>query len=115
MSEFNAGDIANLFAGLPDGKGAEVVTRLAQGGAFRLERIVSTGQATAPGEWYDQPEDEWVILLSGEAGLQIAGEAAPRTLTPGDFLRIPAHQRHRVEWTAADRETVWLALHFKPA
>ena len=115
MSEFNPGAIANLFANLPDGAGAEAVTRLAEGGAFRLERIVSTGQATPPGDWYDQDDDEWVILLAGGAGLLIEGEAAPRTLAPGDFLLLPAHKRHRVEWTAADGETVWLALHFKPA
>lgn len=112
MSDFNTADISNLFADLPDGKGAEAVTRLAEGGAFRLERIVSTGQATPPGDWYDQDDDEWVILLAGEAGLLIEGEAAPHTLRPGDFLLLPAHKRHRVEWTAADRETVWLALHF---
>ncbi len=115
MSDVNAAEIANLFADLPDGRGAEAFTRLAEGGSFRLERIVSTGQATPPGDWYDQAEDEWVILLAGEAGLLIEGAAAPHTLAPGDFLLIPAHQRHRVEWTAADGETVWLALHFKPA
>lgn len=115
MSDFNTADISNLFANLPDGRGAEVCTRLAEGGAFRLERIVSTGQATPEGEWYDQADDEWVILLTGAAGLLIEGEAAPHTLAPGDFLLLPAHKRHRVEWTAADGETVWLALHFKPA
>ena len=56
-----------------------------------------------------------MILLAGGAGLLIEGEAAPRTLAPGDFLLLPAHKRHRVEWTAAGTETVWLALHFKPA
>ena len=115
MSELNAADISNLFANLPDGKGAEAVTRLAEGGAFRLERIVSTGQATPSGDWYDKEEDEWVILLAGGAGLMLEGEAAPRALEPGDFVLLPAHKRHRVEWTAEGTETVWLALHFKPA
>lgn len=108
----------NLFAGLPESspgtaEAAEAFLPLAQGGTFRLLRIVSTGQATPAGEWYDQPEDEWVVLLSGGAGLQVEGEPAARTLGPGDWLRIPAHVRHRVEWTAADRPTVWLALHFQ--
>jgi cupin 2 domain-containing protein len=115
MNNVSGAEIANLFADLPDGAGAEVTTRLAEGGAFRLERIVSTGQATPEGQWYDQPDDEWVVLLSGEAGLLFAGEDAPRPLKPGDFLLIPAHRRHRVEWTAAGAETVWLALHFTPA
>ena len=80
----------------------------------RVERIVSTGQATPPGEWYDQDGDEWVVLLSGAAGLLFEGEAAARPLEPGDWVLIPAHARHRVEWTAADEPTVWLAVHMAP-
>ncbi len=118
MNETNLTAAGNLFADLPDGKGQEVFTRLAQGGAFRLERIVSTGQASPPGEWpdnwYDQNDAEWVILLSGAADLLIEGEAQARHLEPGDFLLLPARCRHRVEATAAGRETVWLALHFSP-
>jgi len=79
----------------------------------RLVRIVSTGQASPEGEWYDQPDWEWVALLKGAAGLRIEGEAEVRALAPGDFVHIPAHTRHRVEWTAADEPTVWLALHYE--
>ncbi|PIW28340.1 MAG: cupin [Rhodospirillales bacterium CG15_BIG_FIL_POST_REV_8_21_14_020_66_15] len=107
--------IRNLFRDLPDASGAEAFTRLAEGGAFRLERIVSTGQATPEGQWYDQPEDEWVVLLKGAAGLRIEGEDEARTLAPGDCVLLPARRRHRVEWTAAEGPTVWLALHFQPA
>ena len=114
MNETDMTAAGNLFADLPDGKGQEVFTQLVQGAAFRLERIVSTGQATPPGEWYDQDDAEWVILLSGAADLLIEGEEQARHLEPGDFLLLPAHCRHRVEATAAGRETVWLALHFSP-
>ena len=85
---------------------------LVQTGSFKLERIVSSGQATPPGEWFDQDRDEWVALLSGSAGLLFEGEDHPRPLRPGDYLLIPAHVRHRVEWTEPGTETVWLALHF---
>ncbi len=78
---------------------------------FKLERIVSTGQATPPGQWYDQERAEWVILLQGSAGLRIEGEEIC-TLSPGDHVLIPAHVRHRVEWTDPARPTVWLGLHF---
>ena len=105
----------NLFEALPQQLSAEEFTELARGRTFRLERIVSTGQATPPGEWFDQPADEWVVLLSGSAVLQVEGEAQRRLLFPGDWLHLPAHQRHRVEATATDRPTVWLALHFEPA
>ena len=102
----------NLLAGLPaTALAAERVEDLLAGGRFVLKRIVSTGQATPPGSWYDQDEDEWVVLLAGGAGLLVEGEAAARVLGPGDWLLLPARCRHRVEWTAADRPTVWLALH----
>jgi cupin 2 domain-containing protein len=101
----------NLFANVPAHLDKEETAILAEPSGARIERIVSTGQASPPGFWYDQDWTEWVILLAGSAGLLIEGEAAPTTLTPGDYLEIPANRRHRVEWTAADRPTVWLAVH----
>jgi cupin 2 domain-containing protein len=103
--------VGKLFDALPERLPEEAFSTLLEEPDFRLERIVSTGQATPAGEWYDQPESEWVALLAGSAGLLIAGEPAPRRLEPGDWLLIPAGVRHRVEWTDPDRPTVWLALH----
>lgn len=93
----------------------ELVTVLATGAGVRIERILSTGQSSPPGFWYDQDQDEWVALLAGAASLRFADEAEARTLCPGDWLRIPAHRRHRVDWTAPDRPTIWLAVHFDGA
>ncbi len=104
-------EIANLFAGLPRHSTSEEFTTLLESRDFRLERIVSCGQPTPPGQWYDQDRDEWVVLLAGSAGLCYENEQ-PVQLGPGDWLHIPAHRRHRVEWTDPDRPTVWLALHF---
>ncbi len=101
-----------LFDDLPDRLPAEDFLTLLDAQGFRLERIVSTGQATAAGEWYDQPQPEWVVLLRGSALLLIAGEPEPRRLAPGDWIQIPARVRHRVEATDPDRPTVWLALHY---
>nr|WP_245291268.1 cupin domain-containing protein [Methylobacterium aquaticum] len=92
----------------------ETVGILAQGPQTRIERIVSTGQASPPGFWYDQPWDEWVVLLSGGAGLHLHGETEPRRLAPGDHLLIPARLRHRVAWTSPDVPTIWLAVHLAP-
>lgn len=100
----------NLFADIPAHLPQELAEPLAEGRAFRLERIVSRGHSTPAGQWYDQDEDEWVLLASGEAALMIEGEAEPVVLKPGDHLVLPAHRRHRVEWTATEGETVWLAL-----
>lgn len=101
----------NLFAGIPASLPAERFDTLLQAGTCRLERIVSIGHATPAGEWYDQDWDEWVVLLQGRAGLRFAGEDAARILAPGDYLWIPAHRRHRVEWTSENPPAVWLALH----
>lgn len=80
---------------------------------LRLERIVSIQHATPEGEWYDQVWPEWVLLLKGSAGLKIEGQADIIRMKPGDTIYLPAHVRHRVEWT--DAETLWLALHHSPA
>jgi cupin 2 domain-containing protein len=101
----------NLFDALPREAAEEQVTTLLQEAGFVLERIVSTGQASPPGFWYDQGRAEWVLLLCGSAGLEVEGEPAPRTLRAGDWVHIPAHARHRVAWTDPDQPTVWLALH----
>lgn len=103
----------NLLA-VPNGPlDGERFDALLAGGAFRLERIVSTGQSSPPGFWYDQEDGEWVALLSGAAELQFEDEAEPRRLAPGDWLHIAPHRRHRVSWTAQDQTTVWLAIHYR--
>jgi cupin 2 domain-containing protein len=101
----------NLFAGVPPALPDELVELLWQTPNLKVERIVSRGHATPPGQWYDQDRDEWVVLLKGSAGLRIEGRDQPTELRPGDYLLLPARMRHRVEWTAAGEETVWLAVH----
>lgn len=106
-------DLHNLIDELPDALPDELTEVLLRGeGAYRLERIVSFGQASPPGFWYDQHQDEWVLLLSGSAELVFESEDEPVALKPGDHLLIPAHRRHRVASTAAGTHTVWLALFF---
>jgi cupin 2 domain-containing protein len=100
----------NIFAGLPAASAEEQLTDLLTRPGLRIERIVSTGQASPTGFWYDQAHDEWVILLRGAAGLAIEGEAE-RRLAPGDYVYLPAHTRHRVTRTDAAEPTVWLAVH----
>ncbi len=75
-----------------------------------IERIISTGQTTPPEEWYDQAKDEWVILLQGEAILSYV-DGSQIKLTAGDYLFIPAHQKHRVEYTSSEPPCIWLAVH----
>jgi cupin 2 domain-containing protein len=105
----------NLFAGLPASPQPDELfeTLCAQRGV-RIERIVSTGQSSPPGFWYDQPCDEWVALLSGTATLRFEDEATGRELRPGDWVFIEARRRHRVDQTDASTPSVWLAVHLDP-
>jgi len=99
-----------LFADLPTDLPEELVEALAETKHVRIERIVSTGHASPDGFWYDQNEAEWVIILKGEAKLLFDGDDEPFHLRPGDYINIPAHRKHRVEWTTPDEPTVWLAV-----
>ena len=106
-------EINNLFADIPPDRSQEFFEKLAEGDGFHLERIVSHGHSTPAGEWLEQDRHEWVVLLSGGARLRIQGEAEPVVLGQGDYVMIPAHQRHRVEWTAPGLDTVWLAFQYR--
>ena len=101
----------NLYADIPGALTREETIDLLSAPDLRIERIVSRGQATPPGEWLDQDWDEWVVLLEGTAALRIAGEEL-RVLARGDWLHIAAHTRHRVEWTGRGA-TLWLAVHWR--
>jgi len=91
----------------------EAVAALIDQPGLRIERLVSTGQVTPDGEWYDQETDEWVLLVAGAARLRIEGESEDRAFAEGDWILVPAHCRHRVTWTRAEPPTVWLAVHFQ--
>jgi cupin 2 domain-containing protein len=101
----------NLFADIPARLASEQVATLLSSPGVRIERIVSCGQASPPDVWYDQAQAEWVIVLAGAARLMLEGEAAAMPMAPGDYVHIPAHRRHRVEWTDPAQATVWLAVH----
>lgn len=77
---------------------------------IRIERIISTGQTTPVGKWYDQEQDEWVILLQGEAEISYEDHSRYK-LSSGDYLMIEAHQKHRVEYTSTKPPCIWLAIH----
>ena len=102
--------LRNLLTSLPSVGDAEMSETLITAHGIRLQRIISFGQVSPEGFWYDQKEAEWVMLLTGRARLVIAGEAGERILAPGAPVYLPAHCRHRVEWTDPDHPTVWLAL-----
>ena len=101
----------NLFADIPPELPQEVIEPLLRSEHVRIERILSHGQASPADFWYDQEEAEWVLLLQGAARLAFRDRMVD--LQPGDYLHIPAHQPHRVDWTTPDATTIWLAIFYR--
>jgi len=104
--------IDNIFTGIPEDLPDERFDEILKTKGFRIERIVSKGHASPDGFWYDEGQTEWVILLKGHARLQLEDNDETIELTAGNYINIPAHVKHRVEWTDPDSETVWLAVHY---
>jgi cupin 2 domain-containing protein len=103
--------MSNLFSNIPSNLPEELIETLIQSDGVRIERIVSHGHASPEGFWYDQDEHEWVMVLQGAARLQL--EDRTIDLGPGDYINLPAHTKHRVQWTTTDQPTIWLAIFYK--
>jgi cupin 2 domain-containing protein len=105
--------IRNIYSSIPADIPQELFQDIFVTDRFKIERIVSKGHASPEGFWYDQDQNEWVMLLKGRAGLVFEGSDNIVELKPGDYLDIPAHRKHRVEWTDPDNETVWIAVMYR--
>jgi cupin 2 domain-containing protein len=101
----------NLFDQIPKNAEQELFTALLATDNIRIDRIVSFGQKSPDGFWYDQAENEWVLLIEGTAQIRTGDQIVD--LVAGDSLNIPAGTRHRVEKTDENRRTVWLAVFYK--
>jgi len=104
----------NLLAEIPARLDAELVEPILTTDAIRIERIVSRGHHSAKDLWYDQSENEWVMVLAGSATIGFGPNRPAVTMRAGDYLEIPARTRHRVEWTDPARDTIWLAIFWPP-
>ena len=100
----------NLYSGIPPQLADELVTVLCRDKGIRIERIVSDGQRSPEGSWYDQKRHEWGVGLEGRAAIEFEGEPNLVELERGSYLNIPAHKRHRVAWTSTTEKTVWLVV-----
>lgn len=108
MKHFPSG---SLFQNLPDATQEEQFEELCHSRSFRIERILSAGQVSPPGFWFDQSSDEWVLVLQGKAEVRLQDPEETAHLSPGDWLMIDAHRKHRVEATSREPVTIWLAVH----
>lgn len=102
----------NIFEGIPALLPGELIEAISGRDNVRIERIVSRGHASPDNFWYDQEQNEYVMLLKGEAGLLFADSGNTVVLKPGDYIDIPPHVRHRVAWTSPDEDTIWLAVYY---
>jgi len=102
---------SNIFNNIPNQLSEELFECIFKRDNIQIERILSKGHVTPEGQWYDQDWDEWVMLLQGEAIIVFEKDLQTFHLNTGDYLLIPAHTRHRVEWTPNDIHTIWLAAH----
>lgn len=101
----------NIFKNIPTSLPDELFEEIVVARGMKIERIISRGHTTPKNEWYDQSSDEWVMVLKGEAILSFF-EGDDVKMRAGDYITIPAHQKHRVSWTKPDEETIWLAVHY---
>ncbi len=100
----------NLFESVPGVMPLEIVETLLDAKHVRIERIVSHGHVSPKGFWYDQKQHEWILLVRGAARIGFENDSSE--LKPGDYLNIPAHQKHRIEWSTSTEPTIWLAIHY---
>lgn len=101
----------NIFDSIPDNLDKEVFDDIISGENIKIERIVSMGHVSPEKGWYEQSENEWVIVLKGEAKLLLENEGEVH-LVAGNHINIPAHKRHKVTWTPRNTKTIWLAVHY---
>lgn len=106
--------MGNIFKDIPSDLPDELIEKIAgdEEKGITVERIISRGHSSPPGFWYDQDNNEFVILLKGKAALLFKETNRLVEMSPGDYIEIPAHTLHRVEWTSAEEDTVWFAIHY---
>jgi cupin 2 domain-containing protein len=104
--------IKNIFNDIPSNLSKEILDEIILTDKIRIERIISKGQTSPENFWYDQEENEWVIVIKGKAKLKIIDEDELIELNEGDYINIPSHKKHRVEWTDPESETIWLAVFY---
>ena len=105
----------NIFESIPENLDDEIIDLLVQDENVKIERIISKGHISPATGWYDQDNDEWVLLLKGSAIIAFdsdTGGGSDICLETGDHINIPAHTKHKVKWTDPETETLWLAIHY---
>ncbi|WNO10831.1 cupin domain-containing protein [Teredinibacter sp. KSP-S5-2] len=101
----------NIYQFLPGNMKQEHFEDIVRSGSVRIERIVSQGHSSSENEWYDQEENEWVMVIQGAGKIKYE-DGVEILLQKGEYVTIPKHVRHRVSWTDPNQKTIWLAVFY---
>lgn len=101
----------NIFQNIPTSIPEEIFESIVESDFVKIERIISKGQKSPGNFWFDQEKTEWIIVIKGKARLQFENRNIIE-LSEGDYINIPAHKKHKVDWTDPDNETIWLAVFY---
>ncbi len=101
----------NIFDALPVDISDEIFEDILRTSHMRIERIISQGHSSPKVGWYDQDENEWVIVLEGSGSI-LFEDGRKVVLNKGDYLNIPAHSKHKVFETDKGGVTIWLAVFY---
>jgi cupin 2 domain-containing protein len=101
----------NIFQNIPTSIPEEIFESIVESDFVKIERIISKGQKSPGDFWFDQEKNEWIIVIKGKARLQFENRNIIE-LSEGDYINIPAHKKHKVDWTDPDNETIWLAVFY---
>jgi cupin 2 domain-containing protein len=103
---------ASLLENIPTEIPQEIFQDILKTDSLRIERIISKGHATPKDDWYEQSENEWVLVIQGQAQLRFEKGQQIIQMTPGMYVDIKAGVRHKVQWTNPQVETIWLAIFY---
>ena len=101
----------NFFHNIPNKLPEEFFETILQNDTVKIERIISDGHTSPLDFWYDQDQNEFVILLKGSAVLEFK-DGSMVEMSEGDYQILPAHQKHRVSYTDTNGKTIWLAIFY---
>jgi len=99
----------NVFIAAGWDKVKEYYETLVERPGFRVERIMSAGHTSPAEGWYEQNENETVVLLKGHAVLEFENDRKVE-MNVGDMLTIQQYEKHKVAYTSKNPECVWLAV-----
>jgi cupin 2 domain-containing protein len=105
-------DKKNIFEHANTYLDKELIENIVNSAVIRIEKIVSKGHVSPDGFWFDQDENEFVILLQGEAALEFEDNNIVY-LKKSDYIVIEKHKKHRIIYTSKNTLTVWLAVFYK--